>query len=738
MEDGIAIGTILAERYEVLEQLGSGGMGTVYKARHNLIGNIVAIKVMHPHLLKDAASQERFKSEARAAINLRHERLMAVSDYGLTDSGQPFLVMEFVQGKGLDTLLEEQKCLKTDEFFEIFQQVCDGLAHMHEKGIVHRDIKPSNIMLTRTNHDKWLVHIVDFGIAKVLPNGQGAVQQLTQTGEIFGSPLYMSPEQCKGREVDARSDIYSLGCVMFESLTGSPPHQGESAIETLMLHVNEKAPRLKDRRADLVDGAELDKIVACSLNNSPDFRYQTMNKLKDDLQQRKFSGPPDLAQLAGSASSSTQASDQSPLAAIERTRTPITFMNTFLSPLLIIAAAAATVWLTNAFGITQPRVVITGSTKEQNLREAELEFQLAREKALQGFIPEAAEYSQKSLDLRLKDAPGTLALAQSMNQRADIALHDAQHEALMLKNNASSGEKQIADRGKRISDDYSSAETLLKSAIAIADQKTTGTQKAAEPVVFRSNLVTAYLDQGKYQDAESTLNEISQLYLGHQEPDKADPEAVQRNFHDLFDPQYERLYWGTNREAEAAEIRLAHHSADSKYDSAAQIEDSAHPFSGAWSAGTFSLNLKQEGNALSGVNEISSLGFDQGSAHKNTVSGTVDGTVARLTCRSLTDRGQQISAVAVRVGNVLVFHVNHLGGDLEEGYVPDNAILSAAPDQAAGTSSANESTGDSSQSGGEASTESTGGSPTTPRVKPNGESNSTSEKGSFSSTAVES
>ncbi len=652
---------------------------------------------MHPHLLKDAASQERFKSEARAAMNLRHERLMAVSDYGLTASGQPFLVMEFVQGKGLDALLDEQKCLKTEEFFDIFQQVCDGLAHVHEKGVVHRDIKPSNIMLTKTNHDKWLVHIVDFGIAKVLPTGQGAVQHLTQTGEVFGSPLYMSPEQCKGRAVDARSDIYSLGCVMFESLTGSPPHQGESAIETLMMHLNQKAPRLAERRAEFVDDAELEKIVACSLSAAPDLRYQTMNHLKEDLKQQKFSGPLEAASSAA-ASSAAQALDST--FNHGHSATPVSFKNTFLSPLLIIVAAAATVWLINAFGITQPRVVITGSTSEQILREAELEFQLAREKAAQGFILEAAEYSQKALDLRLKDAAGTLSLAESMNQRADIALHDAQHEALMLKEGgvAVSDDKQTVDRVKRIADDYNNAENLLKGAISIADTKTAGAQKAAEPVLFRNNLVTAYLDQHKYENAESTLNEISQLYLGHQEPGKADTETVQKNFHDLFDGQYERLYWGTNREIEAAKIRLAHHGADTKYDSAAQIEDSAHPFTGSWSAGTFSLSLKQEGSALSGENEITNFGFDKGSEHKNSVSGTVEGTVAHLICRSLTEKGHRINAVAVRVANVLVFHVLHSGGDLEEVYVPDNAILATASDQAVGLSSRKESTVRSSES----------------------------------------
>jgi len=676
LDNGIAPGTILSDRYEIVELVGQGGMGTVYKARHLLIGNYVAIKVMHPHLLSDAASQERFKSEAKAAMSLRHERLMAVSDYGVTPSGQPFIVMEFVQGKGLDALLDEQKYLSHEEFFEIFAQVCDGLSHVHERGIVHRDIKPSNIMLTRTNQNKWLVQIVDFGIAKVLPTGEGAVQHLTQTGEIFGSPLYMSPEQCKGKDVDARADIYSLGCVMFETLTGSPPHQGESAIETLMLHVNERAPKLSDRRADIGESAELEKIVAGALANAPESRYQTMSHLKNDLLQRKFTGPlvKELPIKDG------KSSDLSAIAPVSRPPATAmqTFKNTFLSPLLIIAAAAVTVWLVNNFGITQPRVVITGNTSAQNLREAELEFQLAKDKMAQGFIAEAADYSQKALDLRAKDAPATLLLAESMNQRADIALRDAEHESLLLKGHetGSATDSQAVNRKKRIAADYASAESLLKEAVKIADSNTSGADKAVAPVRVRSTLVTAYLDQGKYQDAEATLNEISQLFLGHQQPDKADPDAVQRTFHELFDSQYERLFWGTNREIDAAKIRLAHRTNKDLYDPTAPIDDSVHPFSGVWSTGNFSLDLKQEGRTVSGENEIRSLGFDKDQEHTSAVSGSVDGNVAHLTCSLV--KGRQISAVAVRLGNVLVFHLLHSDSAPEEAYVPENAILSSA------------------------------------------------------------
>ncbi len=677
--DGIAPGTILSERYEVLELLGKGGMGTVYKARHTLIGNFVAIKVMHPHLVKDAASQERFKSEAKAAISLRHERLMAVSDYGVTPSGQPFIVMEFVQGVGLDGLLEEQKFLSTEEFYEIFLQVCDGLAHVHEKGVVHRDIKPSNIMLSKTNHDKWMVHIVDFGIAKVLPSGQGAVQHLTQTGEIFGSPLYMSPEQCKGRDVDARSDIYSLGCVMFEALTGSPPHKGESAIETLMFHVNDKAPRLSERRSDIGECAELEKIIAGALEAAPDLRYQTIGKLKADLEQRRFSDTGASSIKTGSSSLSSQGESSS-----RTSWTPAqNFKNTFLSPLIIVAAAALTVWLINFVGITQPRAAIISGATDPSLREADMAFQLAKDKDAQGFALEAADYSQRALDLRLKYVPNTLALAESMNQRAEIAMHDAHHESLMLQGqDSSSADEKLASRRKKIVEDYVSAETLLKSAIAIADAQTKGAEKAVAPVRFRDNLATAYLDQGKFKEAEATLNELSQLFLTNQVPDKGDPDSVQRTFHNLFDERYERLYWGTNREVEAAKLRIARHRSEGNHDEAAPIADATQPFTGSWYAGTFALDLKQNGNTISGDNEIVNFGLQPSTERKNKVTGTVDGNVARITCSSVAQKNQKIDATIVRIGSVLVLHVINSTNGLDESYVPDNAILDPVPAQA--------------------------------------------------------
>lgn len=687
--DGITPGTILCDRYEIIESLGSGGMGAVYKARQTLIDSIVAIKVLHSHLLKDTASQERFKSEAKAAINLRHERLMAVSDYGVAPSGQPFIVMQYVDGVSLDDWLERQGKRSLEEFFDIFTQVCQGLAHAHKHGVVHRDVKPGNIMLSKNSDGKWDVHIVDFGIAKVLPSGRGAVQHLTQTGEIFGSPLYMSPEQCKGREVDARSDIYSLGCVMFECLTGSPPHQGESAIETLMLHVNSRAPKLSERGVTLKECAALEHIVAAALDPNPEHRYQTAKQLQADLEARKFTLSNGVTKVLGHGDACSNgvlgnaAGAESADGGIQNSRAssgglkPRDYVKFYLSPLIIAAAAAATVWAVNHFNIKQPTPAIVSSGTEPGLREAELEFQLARDKAAQGFTQEASEYSQKALEARKALMPNSLSLAESMNQRAEIAIKDAQHEASLLESNDSyKNEKQLAGRKQRIAEDYVLAEDLLKSAIAVVDEKTTGVEKSDLPVRYRNNLTTAYLDQAKYADAERLLNEMSQLYVGHQPPEKADPKTADKAFHDLVDSQYERLFWATNREVEAAKTQLAHRGSEVKLDETATVNNAA-PFSGTFTNGFLTLNLNQDSTTLSG--DTTSRPSVDPPTPRNSISGRVDGIVSHFTCVSGSNKSSRVKVSAVRINNCLVLHVTDSKGGLDEAYIPDDAILTQSP-----------------------------------------------------------
>jgi tetratricopeptide (TPR) repeat protein len=536
-------------------------------------------------------------------------------------------------------------------------------------------------MLSNVSEHKSNVHIVDFGIAKVLPRGETPVQHLTQTGEIFGSPLYMSPEQCKGRVVDARSDIYSLGCVMFEALTGNPPHRGESAIETLMLHVNEKAAKISERRSGIPDVAELEQIVAKALATDPDNRYQDLSQLKTDIGSRKFLVGPKAANAASP-----------PKTPVEQQSSPTEATNTMFfqkiqksswtNPLIMLCSALVTVWVVCSFNITQPQVAIIGGAKEQQLHEAELEFQLAKEKSSQGFTSEAAEYSQRALDLRSHLAPNTLALAESLNQRADIAMHDAEHETMLFEGDgiAPGDDKVVPSRNQKIAADYVLAEKLLKEAILVADANTSGVEKSVSPVRFRNTLATVYLDQGKYAEAEKVLNELSALFLAHQSIEKADPDSVQKAFHDLFDAQYERLYWGTGRELEAAKLRLAHHRPDGKWDQASQAPSpSIMPFSGLWSYGTFTIDLNQDGNKLVGRESVSKFGSEDLTEQPTSITGTVNNSVAQLIFTDAADRTTVASAV--RLADVLVFHVQKSNAGADTGYIPDEAILDLEPAQ---------------------------------------------------------
>lgn len=275
---------ILSDRYIILSEIGSGGMGRVFKARHKLINRIVAVKVLHEHLLTDSMSKRRFDQEAQAASALTHPNLIAVYDYGFSSTGLPYLVMDFLQGQSLQDLLKEAGHLQPTRFLNIFSQCCAALDHAHKKGVLHRDVKPTNIMLLGEMKGQDFVKIVDFGIAKILPQEGSAEQQLTQTGTIFGSPYYMSPEQCQGEKTDVRSDIYSLGCVMYEALTGKVPFSGENILATLCKHVRESAKPFKEQAPELSIPQELERIVFKALEIAPENRYQTFEELAQDLE----------------------------------------------------------------------------------------------------------------------------------------------------------------------------------------------------------------------------------------------------------------------------------------------------------------------------------------------------------------------------------------------------------------------------------------------------------------------
>lgn len=275
-------GSTFADRFELRELLGSGGMGAVYKARQRFTGQTVAIKMLHAG--RDQQGYLRFKQEGKAASALKHPNIATVLDFGIADSGQAYLVMEFIEGMSLEQAIDTTLRLPVDRCLQIFIQVCDALLEAHARGIVHRDLKPSNIMLTQSSTGTETIKLVDFGVAKMMaPDELVDGPKLTTTGEVFGSPAYMSPEQCTGRQVDHRTDIYAMGCVMYETLTRVPAFLAENRIEVMFKQMNEMPKEFRAVVPSLKINSDLEKIVFKALAKEPGQRFQPVAQLKEDL-----------------------------------------------------------------------------------------------------------------------------------------------------------------------------------------------------------------------------------------------------------------------------------------------------------------------------------------------------------------------------------------------------------------------------------------------------------------------
>jgi CheY-like chemotaxis protein len=276
-------GTTFAERYSVLSTLGRGSTGIIYKAQHLFLNRLVALKVLHPQLVSEAESVARFKREAQAVSGLSHPNIIAVYDFGITPAGLPYLVMDYSEGQSLAQLIAERGKLSFNEALPLFIQTCEALAHAHACGIIHRDIKPGNMLIVTGDDGKDQLKIVDFGIAK-MPAG-GEAMQITQNGDVLGSPLYMSPEQCMGADLDARTDIYSLGCVMYTVLVGQEPFVGENVLDTMYRRTVEEPRPFGELRSDLVVPSAMEQVVMKALRRERDKRYQSMRALQADLEQ---------------------------------------------------------------------------------------------------------------------------------------------------------------------------------------------------------------------------------------------------------------------------------------------------------------------------------------------------------------------------------------------------------------------------------------------------------------------
>ena len=263
---------LIADKYRLDRLLGRGGMGAVYAATHVDLDRLVAIKLLLSDFTADADALERFRREARAAARLNHPNVADTYDYGVLPEGGAYIVMELVEGQTLREFMDDMKMVSIAEAVEIGRQVSYGINAAHRSGIVHRDLKPSNIILSRDHEEQMQAKVVDFGVAK-LKEHTTTTGGLTSSGSLIGTPRYMSPEQCSGHKTDERSDIYSLGVILYEMLAGRPPFDAPTATAIAIKHIQQPPPSLKDLRADIP--LELDRFLRQVLDKDPEKRPQT-------------------------------------------------------------------------------------------------------------------------------------------------------------------------------------------------------------------------------------------------------------------------------------------------------------------------------------------------------------------------------------------------------------------------------------------------------------------------------
>ncbi|CAN5174184.1 hypothetical protein BH11CYA1_BH11CYA1_11430 [soil metagenome] len=283
--DDPLLGMVVEGRYKIQSVIGQGSAGTVYRAVQELIGREVAVKVLHDYLVSDDEFIKRFKQEAKASSRLNHPNIITIYDFGVIPQGggRPYIAMDLLNGTPLSDFIAEVNHIPPVEAVPIFTQVCAALAEAHRQGVVHRDIKPENIVLVERGGQKNFPIVVDFGIARLVQE-ESDQAKITRTGTVCGSPTYMSPEQCTSSKVDHRSDIYSLGIVFYESLTGEVPFQHDELVRVMAMHLSDTPLPLNEMRPDLNFPEALMQVVHKTLLKNPNDRYQTMDELSQALE----------------------------------------------------------------------------------------------------------------------------------------------------------------------------------------------------------------------------------------------------------------------------------------------------------------------------------------------------------------------------------------------------------------------------------------------------------------------
>ena len=276
------LGSFLANKYRILEKVGEGGMGTVFLANQEPIDRQVAIKVLHRSLANDDVAVARFQREARVISKMRHPNTVTIYDFGQTDAAELYLVMEFLEGQTVAQLVRTEGPLSGLRAARIIKQACGSLAEAHQLGIIHRDLKPDNIFLTNYGDQQDFVKVLDFGLVKLADNE--SIHHLTQQGKVYGTPRYMAPEQAEGKPIDHRSDVYTLGVVLYELLMGRPLFTAETMVALLVKHIQTPPPPMAAVRPDLNVDPRLESIVMWALAKRASDRPQTVKELARELE----------------------------------------------------------------------------------------------------------------------------------------------------------------------------------------------------------------------------------------------------------------------------------------------------------------------------------------------------------------------------------------------------------------------------------------------------------------------
>ncbi len=324
----------LEGRYRIIERLGEGGMSTIYRAQQIEGGPDVGIKILHDELIHDQDQRERFEREARALFGLEHPNILHVYDFGV-HNGLPFLVMELLTGQTLDQLVESEP-LPPLAAIDLVRQVLTGLAVAHGKGVLHRDLKTENVVVVSDQRGGRIAKLLDFGLVKFVDDDRwGSGKALTAFGEVFGTPAYMSPEQCTGAPADARTDVYAMGVVLFELLTGEWPFMEEGRAEMMRAHLTATPPKLVDTRPDLEPHPELEALIQKAMSKDKMDRFADAGEMLAALE--AIPHPAATVRGATPEYSTTAATDPVALPSLPNAA-PRT-QNTSLAPVVLIIGA---------------------------------------------------------------------------------------------------------------------------------------------------------------------------------------------------------------------------------------------------------------------------------------------------------------------------------------------------------------------------------------------------------------